>query len=146
MTINVTNHNIVEGEFILKNLTIVKEGNIFSNVKFDNVHITQEEQNIIKNFDYSIYNDCGNFIPKNYNLQFNNTTININEKIPIEKIEKNNNNSIIYNNEMNMNNINFNSNNENIFNKNNSFTPNFNNNYANANSNTTNNVNNYNAY
>lgn len=141
MTINVTNLPVIEGEFILKHLTIVKEGSIFSSKKFENVVVTQEEQNIIKNFNYSTYYDCGNLVPKP-NLNFNSTTVNINERNnQVDKAEKlNYNNSIIYNNE---NGINiYNSNNENIFNKNNSFTPNFINNYANANSNTTNNVNN----
>lgn len=144
MTMNVTNLPAIEGEFVLKNLTIVKEGNIFSSVKFENV-ITQEEQNIIKNFNFSTFYDCGKSFPR-ASQNFNSTTINNNEKNnPNEKVDKlnnnnNNNNSIIYNNEINAINI-YNSNNENIFNKNNSFTPNFNN-YANANSNTTNNLNN----
>lgn len=146
MTINISNIPVIEDEFILKNLTIVKEGNIYSNVKFENVVITQEEQKIIKNFNYSNYYECGNLFPKQ-NLNFNSTTINMNDKNQNEKVDKiinnnNNNNSIIYNNEINAVNV-FNSNNENIFIKNNSFTPNLNNNYANANSNTTNNINNH---
>ena len=137
MTMNITNLPVIEGEFILKNLTIVKEGSIFSSVKFENSLTSEEEQNIIKNFNFSPYYDFGNSVPRS-NLQFNSTTININEK---NNVKININNSIIYNNEINTANV-YNSNNENIFIKNNSFTPNFNNNYANANSNTTNNMNN----
>jgi hypothetical protein len=141
MTINISNHQFIEGEFIIKYLSIIKEGDIFSNFKFDKVTLTKEEDKIIKNFNFSNYNDCDCNRPRNYN---NNTSINTNQKNP-EKIYKNiamtnNNNSIIYNNEFNSNN-NYNSNNDNIFNKNNSFNPNLNNNHFNANLNSTNNLN-----
>jgi len=153
MTINITNLPLIDGEFVIKNLTIMKEGNVFSTVNFENAVITQEEQKIIKNFNFSVYYECGNPIFKNHNnLNFNSTTFNLHEKNHPEKDKtnniinnNNNNNSIIYNHEMNVNNAYNNSNNDNIFNKNNSLSPNVisnNNNFANAISCTTNYINN----
>lgn len=112
-------------------MTIVKEGVTFCDRQFDNISSTKDELIIIKGFNSSVFNECGNIFSKN---NVNNSTINFNEKIKFEKSERNN--SIIYNENNGINNI-HNSNNDNILNKNNSFTPNFNN--YNANSNTLNN-------
>lgn len=158
MTINMSNQQINDGEFIIKHLTIMKDSNVFCSFKFQNSLITQEERKIIKNFNYANYAELGSTLQRNVNLNFNNnSTINFQEKIQNEKNEKNN--SIIYNNEINPNypNPNSSNNNDNVFNKNNSFTPNFlsNNikhgntgitgitgNTGNTNANSTNNVNN----
>lgn len=82
----------------MKHLCVIVDDNIISNVRFEKVFTTNEESNIINKFDYKIYLEQN--ISLNKNSNFSSINNNNQDKIPIEKNEKN---SSIFNNEIQIN-------------------------------------------